>query len=56
MLVADPIARSIVDRRESEALQARTEADVRRLIRAVERIKRMTHIYQERLEGRRGKR
>lgn len=39
------------DRRESEKVKAKTAAEVRRIWEAAERIRRMTELYRERLEG-----
>lgn len=39
------------DRRESEKLKAKTAAELRRTWSVAERLRRMTELYRERLEG-----
>jgi hypothetical protein len=53
VVVSDALARSRVDQRESEQLKQKAAADLRRIWSAAERIRRMTEIYRERLDGRR---
>lgn len=51
MHVADGIVRTAVDQRESDQLKQKAAKDLRRLWEAAERIRRMSTIYKERLDG-----
>ncbi len=53
MVGAEAFARSKVDQRESEDLKQKAAEDLRRIWDAAARIRRMTEIYRERLEGKR---
>lgn len=51
-MVAD-LALLAVERRESAAIRDKAERDRQRVLKALAEIRRMTRIYQERLDGKR---